>query len=122
MKHILILQKIEFMVSENIYLNCGIYNNNGQTLLFIAVPGYFASTAWCQSDEAYNNVMGRKFEGITSDDNKSYMLDRNEIRRITDEDNIDEILERSNPDFVAHFKESFCYDDEYYNAEMDKTV
>ena len=98
------------MVNENIYLNCGIYNNNGQTLLFIAVPGYFASTVWCQSDEAYNELMGRKFEGITSDDNKSYMLDRNKIRRITDEDNIDEILERSNPDFVKYFKETFYYE------------
>lgn len=97
------------MVNENIYLNCGIYDYNGQELLFIAVSGYFASTAWCQSDKTYHDVMGRKFEGITSDDNKRYLLDRINIRRITDEDNIDEILERSNPDFVARFKELFCY-------------
>lgn len=108
------------MISKNIYLNCGIYRDSSEPLLFVAVPGYFASTAWCRSDEEYNAVMGRKFEGITSDDNKSYMLDRNNIRRITDEDNIDEILERSNPDFVTYFKETFCYGDEYYSGEEDK--
>lgn len=88
-------------ITNKIYLNCGIYRDgNNLPILFIAVPGYFASTAWCESDEAYNAVMGKKFEAITSDDNKSWDLDRGNICRIDSHDNIDEILERSHPEFV----------------------
>lgn len=98
------------MVNNDIYLNCGIYQDGGNPILFIAVPGYFASTAWCKSDEAYNAVMGSKFEGITSDNNKHYLLDRGVIRRITEDDDIDELLNNANKEFIKTFNEKFNYE------------
>lgn len=102
------------MVDKNIYLNCGIYKDGKQKFLFIAVPGFYASTAWCVSDEIYNSVfnsvLSGKFVGITSDDNESYILNREYIYRITEHDDVDDILKRSNSDFVKYFKETFYYE------------
>ena len=69
---------------EKIYLNFGIYVFNNKKLLFQALPGPFASTAWIEGDAEYNQILGQKFEAVTSDDNGSYNLDRNKIRRLKD--------------------------------------
>jgi len=93
------------MVREDIYLNCGIWEP--EDMLFIAVPGYFASTAWCESDEAYNNISGRKFEAITADDGESYQLGRDNIRRLNEDDNIEKYIGKSCEKFKKIFNNRF---------------
>lgn len=81
------------------YLRFGVYDMDGKDLLFIAIQGFFASTAWCKGDEEYNAVMGRKFEGITSDDGRSWNLDRDNIRRVSNKEEFDRLLNDSCKEF-----------------------
>ena len=80
---------------EKIYLNFGIYVF-GKKLLFQALPGPFASTAWIEGDAEYNQILGQKFEAITGDDNDSYNLDRNKIRRLKDYQEFIDLLNSEN--------------------------
>lgn len=95
-------------LTEDIYFNCGVYHHdkNGD-ILFIAVPGYFASTAWCKSDEAYSKVSGTKFEGITADDFKPWLLERYNVRRLKDAKELEKLLENANPEFIKYFRNEF---------------
>ena len=82
------------------YLRFGVYTMlDGKDLLFIAIQGFFASTAWCKGDKEYNAVMGQKFEGITSDDGRSWNLDRANIRRVSNKDEFDRLLNDSCKEF-----------------------
>ena len=82
------------------YLRFGVYTMlDGKDLLFIAIQGFFASTAWCKSDEAYYAVLGQKFEGITSDDGNSWNLDRANIRRVSSKEEFDRLLKDSCKEF-----------------------
>lgn len=82
------------------YLRFGVYTMlDGKDLLFIAIQGFFASTAWCKGDKEYNAVMGQKFEGITSDDGKSWGLDRANIRRVSTKEEFDRLLNDSCKEF-----------------------
>ena len=82
--------ELKFSIMENFketnpkeYLRFGVYDMDGKDLLFIAIQGFFASSAWCKGDKEYNAVMGQKFEGITSDDGRSWSLDRANSRRVS---------------------------------------
>lgn len=92
-------------MDNNIYLKTGIYQNGDKELLFIAVPGYFASSAWTISDKEYNETSGSKFEAITSDDAKSWMLDRYCMRRVRNDDELNRLLEESCEEFKQLFNE-----------------
>lgn len=81
------------------YLRFGVYDMDGKDLLFIAIQGFFASTAWCKGDKEYNAVAGRKFEGITSDDGRSWNLDRANIRRVSNKEEFDKLLKDSCKEF-----------------------
>lgn len=86
--------------NPNEYLRFGVYTMlDGKDLLFIAIQGFFASTAWCKGDKEYNAVMGQKFEGITSDDGKSWNLDRANIRRVSTKEEFDRLLNDSCKEF-----------------------
>lgn len=80
---------------KKIYLNFGVYVF-GKKLLFQALPGMFASTAWIEGDAEYNQILGQKFEAITSDDNDSYNLDRDKIRRLKDYQEFIDLLNSEN--------------------------
>lgn len=80
---------------EKIYLNFGVYVF-GKKLLFQALPGLFASTAWIEGDKEYNQILGQKFEAITGDDNGSYNLDRNKIRRLKSLEEFNDLLNSEN--------------------------
>ena len=81
------------------YLRFGVYDMDGKDLLFIAIQGAFASSAWCKSDEAYRAVLGRKFDGFTSDDGKLWNLDRDNIRRVSKKEEFDKLLKDSCNEF-----------------------
>lgn len=81
------------------YLRFGVYDMDGKDLLFIAIQGAFASSAWCKSDEAYHAVLGRKFDGYTSDDGKLWGLDRDNIRRVSTKEEFDRLLNDSCKEF-----------------------
>lgn len=81
---------------EKIYLNFGVYIFSDKKLLFKALPGPFASTAWLESDTEYNQILGQKFEAITSDDNASYNLARNRIRRLKSLEEFNDLLNSEN--------------------------
>lgn len=72
---------------------------DGKDLLFIAIQGFFASSAWCKGDKEYNAVMGQKFEGITSDDGKGWSLDRANIRRVSNKKQFERLLKDSCKEF-----------------------
>lgn len=79
------------------YLRFGVYDLDDKDLLFIAIQGFFASTAWCKGDKEYNTVMGQKFEAIT--DGKSWSLDRANIRRVSNKEQFDRLLKDSCKEF-----------------------
>lgn len=81
------------------YLRFGVYDMDGKDLLFIAIQGAFASSAWCKSNEAYYAVLGRKFDGYTSDDGKLWNLDRDNIRRVSTKEEFDKLLKDSCKEF-----------------------
>lgn len=86
--------------NPNEYLRFGVYTMlDGKNLLFIAIQGFFASSAWCKGDKEYNAILGRKFEGITSDDGKSWCLDRDNIRRVSTKEEFDRLLNDSCKEF-----------------------
>lgn len=86
--------------NPNEYLRFGVYTMlDGKDLLFIAIQGFFASSAWCKGDKEYNAILGQKFEGITSDDGKSWNLDRDNIRRVSTKEEFDRLLNDSCKEF-----------------------
>ena len=86
--------------NPNEYLRFGVYTMlDGKDLLFIAIQGFFASSAWCKGDKEYNAILGQKFEGITSDDGKSWSLDRDNIRRVSTKEEFDRLLNDSCKEF-----------------------
>ena len=86
--------------NPNEYLRFGVYTMlDGKDLLFIAIQGFFASSAWCKGDKEYNAILGQKFEGITSDDGRSWNLDRANIRRVSSKEEFDRLLNDSCKEF-----------------------
>lgn len=86
--------------NPNEYLRFGVYTMlDGKDLLFIAIQGFFASSAWCKGDKEYNAIVGRKFEGITSDDGRIWNLDRANIRRVSSKEEFDRLLKDSCKEF-----------------------
>lgn len=67
----------------------GVTRYNGEDILFYTQGGTFAASAWIKGDEEYQQVLGRRFEAFTADDGKEYGLNRNDIRRVKDQDEMD---------------------------------
>ena len=96
----LISGKLNFSTMEEFnktkaYLRFGVCNMDGKDILFISEGGYFASTAWSEGDDAYYAVVGSKFGAITADDNKEWILDRANIRRIKNEKEFGTLLTKA---------------------------
>ena len=81
------------------YLRFGVCDMDGNDILFISEGGYFASTAWSEGDSVYDAVVGSKFGAITADDNKEWLLDRANIRRVKNEKEFDTLLSEACPMF-----------------------
>lgn len=67
----------------------GVTRCNGEDILFYTQGGTFAASAWIKGDEEYEQVLGRRFEAFTADDGKEYGLNRNDIRRVKDQEEMD---------------------------------
>lgn len=77
----------------------GIFTNiKGEEILFMAVDGAFASSAWIESNEAFDNTLGTTFLAITADDGEKYNIGRTSIRRVTKEE-FDRLFIVSSPAF-----------------------
>lgn len=81
---------------EVLYLQFGVYQD---LTLFYARGGNFASKAWRESDDRFNDTLGQKFDAITGDDAKVWNINRNDIRRLKDQQEFDELLKKSHPAF-----------------------
>lgn len=81
------------------YLNFAVWNKNvhGQIepTLIKAEKSYFASKAWMISDEAYNKIAGCKFGAIFGDDATHSWVNRSDIRRLTSEEEFEQLYEKS---------------------------
>ena len=73
----------------------GVTRYNGEDILFYTQGGTFAASAWIEGDEEYQQVLGRRFEAFTADDGKEYGLNRNDIRRVKDQDEFDALWARA---------------------------
>jgi len=83
-------------------MHFGIYTNSSNVdILFYALDGNFASTAWRKSDEEYNNILGQKFSAVTADDGKEYNIGRSNLRRTTEEE-IKTLMKSAHPAFRVH--------------------
>ena len=50
----------------------------------IALPGYFASSAWLESEEMFNDITGRSFGWYCLTDQKNYRDDKGNFRLMTE--------------------------------------
>lgn len=90
---------MEEFKNSKAYLRFGVYDMDGKDILFMSQGGYFASTAWSEGDDAYYAVLGSKFGAITADDNKEWLLDRANIRRVKSGKELDMLLAKACPPF-----------------------
>lgn len=89
----------------------GVTLSNGENILFYTEGGTFAASAWIEGDEEYQQVLGRRFEAFTADDGKEYGLNRNDIRRVKDQDEMDALWAKACDAFkfsieISQFKAS----------------
>jgi hypothetical protein len=52
----------------------------------IAISGYFASSAWLESEEAFDGIVGRKFGWYDFQDQTKYCNDKGDFRLMTEEE------------------------------------
>lgn len=57
----------------------------------IATEGYFASSGWLESDEAFNEVLGRSFGWYDLVDKVSYKDDKDAFRMMTPEEYVEHL-------------------------------
>lgn len=88
-------------MNKETYLNYGVYKDN---ILFMALGGNFASRAWTESDEKFEDTLGTSFQAITADDGKIYNIGRDNIRRLTSDEEFEILLKQAHPAFRIFIK------------------
>lgn len=88
-------------MNKETYLNYGVYKDN---ILFMALGGNFASRAWAESDEKFEDTLGTSFQAITADDAKIYNIGRDNIRRLTSDEEFETLLKQAHPAFRIFIK------------------
>jgi len=91
-------------MNQKHYLNYAVYMTSHGDYLVKVTDGYFASDAWMKSDEAYADVVGRKFGGIFGDDGKHSYCDKMYIRRLTSDEEFEKLLSSAHPAFKFAMK------------------
>lgn len=82
-------------MNQEHYLNYAVYNNGKEDYLVKVTSGYFASDAWMIGDEAFKAIAGRKFGGIFADDGKESQCDKGNIRRLSSDEEFDNLYQSS---------------------------
>jgi len=67
----------------------------------IAVDGCFASKAWIESDEKFNDILGEKFSWYSPNDDNYYCNSKYSFSRPTEEEVIDELWANDNLEILA---------------------
>jgi hypothetical protein len=70
----------------------------------MALGGNFASKAWTESDEKFADTLGRSFQAVTADDGKVYNVGRDNIRRLTSDEEFETLLKQAHPAFRIFIK------------------
>lgn len=70
----------------------------------MALGGNFASKAWTESDEKFADTLGRSFQAVTGDDGKVYNIGRDNIRRLTSDEEFETLFRSSHPAFRIFIK------------------
>lgn len=88
-------------MNKNTYLNYGVYKEN---ILFMALGGNFASRAWTESDEKFEDTLGTSFQALTADDGRVYNIGRDNIRRLISDEEFETLLKQAHPAFRIAIK------------------
>lgn len=88
-------------MNKETYLNYGVYKDS---ILFMALGGNFASKAWTESDKKFEDTLGTSFQAITADDGKIYNIGRDNIRRLTSDEEFETLLKQAHPAFRIFIK------------------
>lgn len=88
-------------MNKETYLNYGVYKDS---ILFMALGGNFASKAWTESDEKFEDTLGTSFQALTGDDGKVYNIGRDNIRRLTSDEEFETLLKQAHPAFRIAIK------------------
>lgn len=84
--------------------NFAIMTFKDKPLLCLVREGYFASTAWIESQEAFEKIIGRSFGIITSDDDTEYKGDKSKFRLPINEGEVLTLLSNSCNSFINRVK------------------
>lgn len=76
--------------------NFAVMTFKGNPLLCLVQEGYFASTAWRVSQEAFQKIIGSSFGIITADNNMEYKEDKYKFRLPSSEGEVLNLLSSSN--------------------------
>lgn len=78
------------------YLNFAVWrDSDGKEHLVKARKGYFASDAFIEGDEAFNQISGEKFGGIFGDDGDVATCNRRNIRRLTSDEEFESLYKNT---------------------------
>jgi len=87
----------------------GLYEMSDKSMiLFYALEGNFASTAWRKSQEAFDACLGEKFNALTADDGEEYNLNRRKLSRLVCEEQLSELMKQAHPAFQVAVR---CYEE-----------
>lgn len=106
-------------MNQEHYLNYAVYMTSHGDYLVKVTGGYFASDAWMKGDEAFGQVLGNKFGGIFGDDGKHAHCNKCNVRRLTSDEEFEQLFASAHPAFKFAMK---CLDifDELRKREMDQ--
>lgn len=82
-------------MNQEHYLNYAVYMTSHGDYLVKVTDGYFASDAWMNGDEAYNDILACKFGGIFGDDGKQAHCDKCKIRRLASDEEFQKLWDSS---------------------------
>lgn len=91
-------------MNQEHYLNYAVYMTSHGDYLVKVTGGYFASDAWMQSDEAFEQVLGDKFGGIFGDDGKQAHCDKRNVRRLYSDEEFEQLFASAHPAFKFAMK------------------
>ena len=95
-------------MNQNHYLNYAVWNkvvnHHLEPTLMRVNGGYFASSAWMISDEAYSKIAGTKFGGLFGDDATTSFVSKFDVRRLRSDEEFEQLYNSSCLNFKIMIK------------------